>query len=34
MFLNTKLPIGDEIDRCSIDELKAVVGQFATAKDQ
>jgi hypothetical protein len=32
MFLNTKLPIGDDIDQCSFEELKAVVEQFISTK--
>ena len=32
--MNTKLPIGDDIDLCSLEELKAVVEQFIALKEQ
>lgn len=33
-YLNTKLPIGDDLDLCSFDELKAVVNQYVSLKKQ
>ena len=33
-FLNNKLSIGDNLDLCTFDELKAVVNQFIQLKKQ
>lgn len=33
-FLNNKLSIGDNLDLCTFDELKAVVNQFIQVKKQ
>lgn len=34
MFLNSKLPIGDDIDLCTMEELEAIVAQFTAIKEQ
>lgn len=34
MFLNSKIPIGDDIDLCTMEELEAIVAQFSALKQQ
>ena len=33
MFLNSKIPIGDNLDLCSLEELKDIVKQFLAMKE-
>jgi hypothetical protein len=34
MFLNSKIPIGDNIDLCTMEQLEAIVQQYIAFKEQ